>query len=136
MKLIAHIHPVPWLRIRGVIRPLPQSFRGMLLNEVLELIIIIIIIIITKLSVTLLWVLLVSVYPLGKLETFPPLAPVMPHDLAFQQGASRLQTTFANLWTFPINITSLLRIHFPLLNPTELRHYHVTCIILFPRIKF
>jgi hypothetical protein len=50
-------------------------------------------------------------------------------DLALQQGASRLQTASANLWTFSINITSPLRLHFPLLIPTELQHYHVTCMI-------
>jgi hypothetical protein len=42
MKLSTHIHLVSWLRIRGVIRPLPQSFRGMLLNEVLGLFMIVI----------------------------------------------------------------------------------------------
>jgi hypothetical protein len=26
--------------------------------------------------------------------------------------------------------------HFPLLNPTELRQYRVTCIVLLPSIKF
>jgi hypothetical protein len=56
--------------------------------------------------------------------------------LALQQEVSRLETEPANLWTFTINITSPLRINFPLLNPTELRHYHVTCIVLLPRIKF
>jgi hypothetical protein len=76
--------------MRGVIRPLPQSFHGMLLNEVLGLIVIIII---TNLTVTLLWILLVSAYPLSKLETFPPLTPVMFHNLDFQHGASRLQTS-------------------------------------------
>jgi hypothetical protein len=84
----------------------------------------------------LLWILLVSVYPVSKLETFPPVTSVMSQDLALQQGASRLQTASANLWTFSINITSPLRIHFPLLNPTELRHYRVTCVILLPNIKF
>jgi hypothetical protein len=29
-----------------------------------------------------------------------------------------------------------LRIHFPLLNHTELHHYRVTCIILWPSIEF
>jgi hypothetical protein len=38
---------------------------------------------------------------------------------ALQQGASRLQTLCVNLWTFSTNITSLLRIQFLLLNPTE-----------------
>jgi hypothetical protein len=70
------------------------------------------------------------VYALSKLETFPPLTSVMSRDLARQQSASRLQTTTANLWTFSVNITSPLKIHFPLLNPIELRHYRVTCIIL------
>jgi hypothetical protein len=60
----------------------------------------------------------------------------MSQELALQQGASLLQTTSANLWTFSIYITSPLRIHFPLLNPTDLHHYHVTCIILLPSIKF
>jgi hypothetical protein len=85
----------------------------------------------TKLTVVLLWILLVSVYPLSKLETCPPLRSVMS-----QRGASRLQTTSANLWTFPIKVTSRLRIHFPLLNPTELHHYRVTSIVLLSRIQF
>jgi hypothetical protein len=59
----------------------------------------------------------------------------MSQDLAIQQSATRLQTS-ANHWTSSINITSPLRIRFPLFNPTELRHYRVTCIILLPRIKF
>jgi hypothetical protein len=53
-----------------------------------------------------------------------------------QQGASRLQTASANLWTFSINITSPLRIRFPLFNPTELRHHRVAYIVLLPRIRF
>jgi hypothetical protein len=60
----------------------------------------------TNFSFVLLWILLVSMYPLCKLETCSPLTPAMS-----QEGASRLQTT-ANLWTFSINITSPLRIHF------------------------
>jgi hypothetical protein len=44
-------------------------------------------------------------------------------------------TTSANAWTFSINITSPLRIHFPLLNPTELHHCRVTCTILLSMIK-
>jgi hypothetical protein len=83
-----------------------------------------------------LWTLLVSVYPLSKLETLSPVTSEMSQDLALQQGASRLQTASANLWTFSINITSLLRIRFPLFNPTELRHYRVTCIVLWAGIKF
>jgi hypothetical protein len=75
-------------------------------------------------------------YPLGKLETSPPLKSVMSQDLALLQGASQLQTASANLWTFSINITSPLRIHIPLINLTELHHYRVTCIILLPSIKF
>jgi hypothetical protein len=58
----------------------------------------------------------------------------MSQDLAFEQGASRLQTS-ANLCTFSIH-TSPLRMHFPLLHPTELRHYRVTCIDLVPSITF
>jgi hypothetical protein len=60
----------------------------------------------------------------------------MPQDLALQQGASWLQTTSANLWTFSINITSPFRIHFPVLIPTELRHYRDTCIFLLVGIAF
>jgi hypothetical protein len=75
-------------------------------------------------------------YPLSKLETFPTLTSVMSEDLALQQGASRLQITSADLWKLAINITSPLRIHFPLLSSIELCHYHVTSIILLPRIKF
>jgi hypothetical protein len=47
---------------------------------------------------------------------------VMSQDLVLQKCAPRLETTSANLWTFSINITSRLRVHFPSLNPTELRH--------------
>jgi hypothetical protein len=75
-------------------------------------------------------------YTLSKLEIFPTLLSVMSQDLVLQRGASRLQTTSANLWTFPVNITSPLRIHFPLLNPAKLRHYRVTCITELPSIKF
>jgi hypothetical protein len=60
----------------------------------------------------------------------------MSQDLALEQGASQLQTTSENLWAFSINITSPLRIHFPLLNPVELHHYCVTCIVLLPSVKF
>jgi hypothetical protein len=75
------------------------------------------------------------VYPLSKLGTFLALTSVMSQDLALQQGASRLQTT-ANVWTFSINITSPLRMHFSLLNPTELHLYRVTCVTLLHRITF
>jgi hypothetical protein len=61
---------------------------------------------------------------------------VMSQDLALQQGASQLETTSADLWTFSINITLLLTIHVPLPNSTDISHYRVTCIILLPRIKF
>jgi hypothetical protein len=81
-------------------------------------------------------VLLVSVYPLSILETFPTLTSIVSQNLALQQGASRLQTASADLWTFPINMTSPLREHFPLLNPTELHHCRVICIILWTMIKF
>jgi hypothetical protein len=37
---------------------------------------------------------------------------------------------------FSTNITSLLRMHFAALNPSELQHYRVTCIVLLSRIKF
>jgi hypothetical protein len=63
--------------------------------------------------------------PTKQNSAFPPLTSAMSQDLALQQGASRLQTS-ADLWTFSINITSLLMIQFPLLNPTELHHYHIT----------
>jgi hypothetical protein len=68
-------------------------------------------------------------------EMLPSLTSVLYRDLPRQQDALRLQIS-ANLWTFSINITSPLRIHFLLLNPTELRHYQVTCIILLATIKF
>jgi hypothetical protein len=90
----------------------------------------------TQLTVVLLWILLVSVYPLSKLECVPPLTSVMSQDLVLQQGASRLQTTSANLWTFSIIIISPSRVHSPMLNPTELRNYRVTCIILLLGLKF
>jgi hypothetical protein len=76
------------------------------------------------------------VYPLSKLDTCPPLTSVVAQDLDLQEGASRLQTTSANLWTFLTNITSPLRTHFALFNPTGLCHYHVILIILLPKIKF
>jgi hypothetical protein len=60
----------------------------------------------------------------------------MSQDIELQQVASQLQITSADLWTFSINITSPLRIHFPLLNATELRHYHITYNILLPSMKF
>jgi hypothetical protein len=55
--------------------------------------------------------------------------------LVLQQGATRLKT-FANLWTFSINTSIIppLRIHFSLLNPTELHRYRVTCITLLSSI--
>jgi hypothetical protein len=53
-----------------------------------------------------------------------------------QEVASLLQTVSDNLWTFSINMTSRLRIHFLLHNPTEVHHYRVACIILLPRIRF
>jgi hypothetical protein len=87
----------------------------------------------TKLTIVLLWTLLVSVYPLRKLETFPPLMSVMSED-SLQQRASRLHTS-TNPWTFSIH-TSPLRIHFILLCPTELRHYRVICIILLHSTKY
>jgi hypothetical protein len=88
----------------------------------------------TKQTVVLLQMLLVSV-PTKQIETFPPSTSVMSQVLALQQGASQLQTS-KNLRTFSVNITSPLRIHFPLLNPVELHHYCVTFIVLLPSIKF
>jgi hypothetical protein len=90
----------------------------------------------TTFSFVLLWIVLVSLYPLRKSETFVPLTSVMSQDLALHQGTSRLQMSSANLWTFAINITFHLRTHFRLLNPTELRHYRLACIVSLPRIKF
>jgi hypothetical protein len=88
----------------------------------------------TKLTVVLLWMLLVSVYPLCKLQTLPPLTSVTPQDSDLQQAASRLQTP-AHLSTCSINVTSPLRAHFTLFSPTALRHYRVTYIVTLPRIK-
>jgi hypothetical protein len=73
--------------------------------------------------------------PIMHVRDFPLLTFVMPQDLTFQQGASQLKTSI-NFWTFSTNTASPLRIQCPLLNPTELLHYHVTCIILLPRIIF
>jgi hypothetical protein len=73
--------------------------------------------------------------PANQFVAFPPLTSATSQDLAIQQGASRLQTS-ANLRTFTINMTSPLKIHFPLLNPTELRHYRVTCIFYCLRLIF
>jgi hypothetical protein len=50
----------------------------------------------SKLVLIILWILLVSVYPLSKLDSFAPLMSVMAQGLALQQGASRLQAVFAN----------------------------------------
>jgi hypothetical protein len=57
----------------------------------------------TKWTVLLLWTMLVSVYAISKLDTFPPLTTAMSQDSTPQQGASQLQTTSSNLWTFRIN---------------------------------
>jgi hypothetical protein len=40
----------------------------------------------TKLTVVLLWMLLMSMYPLGKLEAFLPLTSVISQELELQQG--------------------------------------------------
>lgn len=53
----------------------------------------------------------------------------MSQDLAVELGTSRLQIASADCWTFLINLTSPFGIHFPLLYPSDLRHYRVTCII-------
>jgi hypothetical protein len=76
----------------------------------------------TELNVLLLWILLVSVYPLNKSETFQPLKSVMFQDLALQQGTSQLQTASADLWTFLVNTPFQLMIYPPLLNPTKFHH--------------
>jgi hypothetical protein len=47
--------------------------------------------------------------------------------LSLQQIASRLQTTSADFWTFSVNITSPLSIHFPRLN---LLRYIITLLPL------
>jgi hypothetical protein len=73
----------------------------------------------TKLTIVVLWILLVSMYPLSKLGTFPPLTSAMSQDLALRQGAPQMQTASADLWTFSINIPSPWRTQFPLLNLTE-----------------
>jgi hypothetical protein len=44
----------------------------------------------TKSTVAPLWMLLVSLYPLSKLETFPPSTSVMSQHSALEQGAARL----------------------------------------------
>jgi hypothetical protein len=74
--------------------------------------------------------------PTKQVKRLLPPTSVMFEDLALQQGSSPLQTTFANVWTFPLSITSPLRIHLGLLNFTELHHYRVTCTVLLPRITF
>lgn len=90
----------------------------------------------TNFTLVLLWVLLVSAHALSKLEPLPPWKSQIFQYLVLQQGAAQLQTSSANLWMFQINITSPWRIHFPLLNPSELSHYRVTYIVLSPSIKF
>jgi hypothetical protein len=47
-----------------------------------------------------------------------------------------LQSLFANLWTFSMGTTSLLRNHFPSLNSSELHQYRLTCIVLLPEVNF
>jgi hypothetical protein len=47
----------------------------------------------TKLAVVLLWILLFSVYPLSKLETFSTLTSVISQESVLNQDASRLQAT-------------------------------------------
>jgi hypothetical protein len=59
------------------------------------------------------------VIPTKQIRDFSTLTSVISQELALQQGASRLQTISESLWTFSINISSPLRIQFPLLNPTE-----------------
>jgi hypothetical protein len=51
----------------------------------------------TTFTVSQLWVLLISIHPQGKLETFLPFMSVMPQVLAFQQGESQLQIISADI---------------------------------------
>jgi hypothetical protein len=67
-------------------------------------------------------------------ETFPPLTSAMSQDFTRQQSASQLRTKSENIWTFSINVTFPSRTHFALLNPTEFRHYRVTCVTLLPSL--
>jgi hypothetical protein len=73
---------------------------------------------------------------ISKSETFLAFTSLIFQDLVLQQGSSWLQTTLANLWAFFNKNNISLRVHFPLLNPARIHHYHVTCIILFYSIKF
>jgi hypothetical protein len=43
---------------------------------------------------------------------------------------------YSHVHEFKLYLISPLRTYFPLLNPAELHHYHVTCIILLPSLKF
>jgi hypothetical protein len=74
--------------------------------------------------------------PLGKLETFPHLNSIMSQRL----GASTRRVTAPNNIYRSLDVlnkhTSRLKIHFLLLNPTDLNHYRVTCIVLLSNIKF
>jgi hypothetical protein len=63
-----------------------------------------------------------------------PVLTKQTRDLSLQQDASRLQTS-ADIWSSSRKATSPLRMHFPLLNPTELYDYRVTCTVVLPRIK-
>jgi hypothetical protein len=50
-----------------------------------------------KLIVVLSWILLISMYPLSKIETIPPLKSVMSQDLALEQlGCKHLQISGFN----------------------------------------
>jgi hypothetical protein len=60
-----------------------------------------------KFTVVPLWILLVSMYLLSKVEIFPHLMLVMSHDLVLRQGASQLRTASADLWGFSKYNTSL-----------------------------
>jgi hypothetical protein len=73
----------------------------------------------TKLTVVLLWILLVSVYPLNKLGTFPPLTSVLSQDLALQQGMSAANSICRSPDVFNKHTISL-RILFPLFNTVKI----------------
>lgn len=71
----------------------------------------------TKFTFVLLRALLVSVYPLSKLNIFPPSTSVMSSDLAHQQDASQMQNNICK----SVDVFSkhnFLRIYFPLFNIT------------------
>jgi hypothetical protein len=80
----------------------------------------------TKLILVVLRILLVSVYPLRKLETVPPLTSATPQVLAVQQGVPHLQFS----WRLQQTNFSL-----SLLNLTAVYHHRMACLVSLSSFK-